>query len=113
MNFEDWRQARAGDFMEDFLRTARIGREESGHLTVLVKDGGDEVTFWSSNVPDGYGSRAVPKSRIRRVIFTRITRPERFNLAPSVGQPRVAGLPAAAGRGHEGRCAGTAACRSP
>ncbi len=65
--------------------TDRIGRRESGHLTVLVKDGGDQVTFWSSNIPDGYGARTVPKSRIRRVIFTRITRPERFNLAPSVG----------------------------
>ena len=54
-------------------------------LTVLVKDGGDEVTFWSSNVPDGYGSKTVPKSKIKRVIFTRITRPERFNLAPSIG----------------------------
>ena len=65
--------------------TDRIGRRESGHLTVLVKDGGDQVTFWSSNIPDGYGARTVPKSRIRRVIFTRITRPERFNLASSVG----------------------------
>lgn len=65
--------------------TDHIGRKESGHLTVLVKDGGDEVTFWSSNVPDGYGSKTVPKSKIKRVIFTRITRPERFNLAPSIG----------------------------
>ena len=54
-------------------------------LTVLVKDGGDTVTFWSSNMPDGYGAKTVPKSQIRRVIFTRITRPERFNLAPAVG----------------------------
>ena len=84
INFEDWRKARPGDFMKIFW-TDRIGRRESGHLTVLVKDGGDQVTFWSSNIPDGYGARTVPKSRIRRVIFTRITRPERFNLAPSVG----------------------------
>lgn len=84
INFEDWRKARPGDFMKIFW-TDRIGRRESGHLTVLVKDGGDQVTFWSSNIPDGYGARTVPKSRIKRVIFTRITRPERFNLAPSVG----------------------------
>ena len=84
VNFEDWGQARPGDFMKIFW-TDHIGRRESGHLTVLVKDGGDEVTFWSSNVPDGYGARTVPKSKIKRVIFTRITRPERFNLAPSIG----------------------------
>ena len=84
INFEDWKKARPGDFMKIFW-TDRIGSRESGHLTVLVKDGGDQVTFWSSNIPDGYGARTVPKSRIRRVIFTRITRPERFNLAPSVG----------------------------
>lgn len=36
-------------------------------------------------MPDGYGARTVPKSKIKRVIFTRITRPERFNLAPSIG----------------------------
>ena len=84
VNFEDWSQARPGDFMKIFW-TDHIGRKESGHLTVLVKDGGDEVTFWSSNVPDGYGSKTVPKSKIKRVIFTRITRPERFNLAPSIG----------------------------
>ena len=69
INFEDWRKARPGDFMKIFW-TDRIGRRESGHLTVLVKDGGDQVTFWSSNIPDGYGARTVPKSRIRRVIFT-------------------------------------------
>lgn len=84
VNFEDWRQARPGDFMKIFW-TDHIGRRESGHLTVLVKDGGDEVTFWSSNMPDGYGAKTISKSRIRRVIFTRITRPERFNLAPRIG----------------------------
>ncbi len=84
VNFEDWRKARPGDFMKIFW-TDHIGRRESGHLTVLVKDGGDTVTFWSSNMPDGYGAKTVPKSQIRRVIFTRITRPERFNLAPAVG----------------------------
>lgn len=84
INFEDWRKARPGDFMKIFW-TDRVGHREFGHLTVLVKDGGDQVTFWSSNVPDGYGVRTVPKSRIKRVIFTRITRPERFNLAPAVG----------------------------
>lgn len=84
VNFEDWRQARPGDFMKIFW-TDHIGRRESGHLTVLVKDGGDDVTFWSSNIPDGYGVKTVPKSKISRVIFTRITRPERFNLAPRIG----------------------------
>lgn len=84
VSFEDWRRARPGDFMKIFW-TDQIGKREFGHLTVLVKDGGDEVTFWSSNMPDGYGAKTIPKSRIARVIFTRITRPERFNLAPRIG----------------------------
>lgn len=84
INFEEWRNARPGDFMKIFW-TEHIGRRELGHLTVLIKDEGEQVTFWSSNMPNGYGVKTVPKSMIKRVIFTRITRPERFNLAPSVG----------------------------
>lgn len=84
VSFEDWQQARPGDFMKIFW-TDHIGRKEAGHLTVLVKDDGDKVTFWSSNTPGGYGSKTIPKSDIKRVIFTRITRPERFNLAPTLG----------------------------
>jgi hypothetical protein len=84
INFEDWRYARPGDFMKIFW-TDQIGHREFGHLTVLIKYSDDQVSFWSSNMPDGYGVKTVPKEQIKRVIFTRITRPERFNLAPHIG----------------------------
>ena len=80
INFEDWRKARPGDFMKFF-----DGPHRAPGIRPSDRPGEgwrDQVTFWSSNIPDGYGARTVPKSRIRRVIFTRITRPERFNLAP-------------------------------
>ncbi len=92
INFQDWKQARPGDFMKIFW-TEEIGRREFGHLTVLVKDYGDRVSFWSANMPDGYGVKTVLKSNIKRVIFTRITRPEQFNKAPSIGyNPWLANL---------------------
>ncbi len=84
VSFQEWRQARPGDFMKIFW-THDIGRREFGHLTVLVKDYGDRVSFWSANMPNGYGIKTIPKSLIKRVLFTRITRPERFNGAPGIG----------------------------
>ncbi len=84
VSFQDWGRARSGDFMKIFW-THDIGRREFGHLTVLVKDYGDRVSFWSANMPNGYGVKTIPKSLIKRALFTRITRPERFDGAPGIG----------------------------
>lgn len=84
VNFEDWSPGPAGRFHEDFL--------DGPHRPqgIRAPDGAGEGwrrrgDFLVFQRPDGYGSKTVPKSKIKRVIFTRITRPERFNLAPSIG----------------------------
>lgn len=79
-NFTSWDEARPGDFLKIWW-TAEIGGRERGHLVVYLGHDAEEVRFWSSNQPGGYGTRSVPRSKCRRVLFTRITRPERFDAA--------------------------------
>ena len=43
---------------------------------VIQRDGETWVRFWSSNQPGGYGEKAVPISKIKWAIFSRITRPQ-------------------------------------
>lgn len=80
-NFEDFKQARPGDFMKIFW-SEHIGAKEFGHLTLFlsqqIEEGIPTISFWSSNQPDGYGKKTIPQSQIIRVIFTRITKPEAF-----------------------------------
>lgn len=85
VNFTDWKMARPSDVMKIWW-TDEIGGKERGHIVFLVKDEGDVVQVWSSHMerdgqPGGYGIRKVPKSAIKRVLFSRITRPEAFNRA--------------------------------
>jgi hypothetical protein len=48
-------------------------------------EGVEQVRFWSSNVPDGYGEKVIPRSKIVRALFSRLDRPAMIN--------RVANLP--------------------
>ena len=43
------------------------------------KDGIDQVKFWSSNMPNGYGEKSVPRSKIVYAVFSRLDSPQ--NLA--------------------------------
>ncbi|MDC0087970.1 hypothetical protein OAI07_00350 [Akkermansiaceae bacterium] len=75
-NFESYDSARAGDFMKIFW-TNDIGLKERGHLVVYLgqrvdAQGEAMVSFWSSNQPDGYGVKEVPKDTIKWVIFSRV-----------------------------------------
>ena len=79
-NFTSWDEAQPGDFLKIWW-TDRIGGRERGHLVVYLGHDADQVRFWSSNQPGGYGTKSVPRSDCRRVLFTRITRPERFAAA--------------------------------
>jgi hypothetical protein len=76
-NFSSWDEARPGDFLKVWW-TDRIGGHERGHLVVYLGHDAERVRFWSSNQPGGYGTNSVPRGDCRRVLFTRITRPERF-----------------------------------
>lgn len=83
-SFEDFKHAKPGDFMKIFWNE-HIGVKEFGHLTLFlsqqIEEGIPTVSFWSSNQPEGYGKKTIPKSQIIHVIFTRITKPEAFTLA--------------------------------
>lgn len=85
VNFTDWKQARPSDVLKIWWNE-HIGGRERGHLVVLVKDEGDTACVWSSHIardgqPAGYGIRRIPKSAMKRVLFTRITNPAAFNRA--------------------------------
>ncbi|MEP7016334.1 MAG: hypothetical protein ABI925_12905, partial [Verrucomicrobiota bacterium] len=57
-NFSDFAQAKPGDFMKIFWNK-NVGRRESGHSVVFLgmenRGGEEQVRYWSSNVPAGYG----------------------------------------------------------
>lgn len=85
VNFTDWSLARPSDVLKIWWND-HIGGRERGHLVILVKDEGDTACVWSSHIardgqPAGYGIRRIPKSAMKRVLFTRITRPSAFNRA--------------------------------
>lgn len=85
INFTDWAKARPSDVLKIWWND-HIGGRERGHLVILVKDEGESVCVWSSHIardnqPAGYGLRRIPKSAMKRVLFTRITRPAAFNRA--------------------------------
>ncbi|MEC8825963.1 MAG: hypothetical protein VXX36_09285 [Verrucomicrobiota bacterium] len=84
-NFSSFDDARPGDFMKIFWNES-IGKGESGHLVVYLgpNETSDQVKVWSSNMNNddgshGYGTMWVERSRIKRVLFSRLERPE--NLA--------------------------------
>ncbi|MDD5200937.1 MAG: hypothetical protein PHC88_14170 [Terrimicrobiaceae bacterium] len=89
-NFTDWNAARPGDFLKIFWRDA-VGSNEHGHSVIFLgiedRGGAEFVRYWSSNQPDGFGEKSVPKSKIARALFSRLERPER--LADAGRLPRV------------------------
>ncbi|MBV8213328.1 MAG: hypothetical protein JOZ08_08900 [Verrucomicrobia bacterium] len=80
-NFTDWNSARQGDFMKIFWNP-NVGRREHGHSAIYLgtttENGVEWVTFWSSNQPNGFGQKRVPKTKIAYVIFSRLKYPERL-----------------------------------
>lgn len=77
VNFTDWEKARPGDFLKIWW-TDEIGGRERGHHVVYLGCDAGSVRFWSSNQPGGYGVKSVPRADCHRVLFTRVTRPEKF-----------------------------------
>ncbi len=78
--------------------TPEVGSTEHGHSVVYLgtdtENGQPYVQFWSSNIPAGYGEKSVPRSRIAKVIFSRLETPqnlERIKTAP-VMDPYLASL---------------------
>ena len=89
-NFNDFAQAKPGDFMKIFWNN-NVGQRESGHSVIFIgtenRFGEEYVRFWSSNIPAGYGEKSVPRKKIAYAIFSRLQAPanlSRINSAPSV-----------------------------
>jgi len=89
-NFDNFDQAKPGDFMKIFW-SRKVGRNEHGHSTIFLgtenRPDGQYVRYWSSNVPSGYGEKSVPRSKIAYAIFSRLQTPAnlaRINNAPFV-----------------------------
>jgi hypothetical protein len=88
-NFTSFDAARRGDFMKIFW-TREVGRREHGHSVIYMgrfsQNGVEMIQFWSSNKPDGYSLRSVPRSKIAYAIFSRLEAPaniERATALPS------------------------------
>ena len=86
INFTDWKKAQAGDFLKIWWTDA-IGGKERGHHVVYLGHDEKNLRFWSSNQPNGYGEKTIPRSDCARVLFTRITTPKNIanatKLSPS------------------------------
>jgi hypothetical protein len=89
-NFDNFDQAKPGDFMKIFW-SRQVGKNEHGHSTIFLgvenRSDGQYVRFWSSNIPNGYGEKSVPRSKIAYAIFSRLQAPAnlaRINNAPLV-----------------------------
>ena len=82
-NFTSIEQAQPGDFLKIFWND-QIGAKEFGHSVVFLgrgknRDGIEVVEYWSSNKKGGYGRASVPRSKIKRMLFSRLESPERIN----------------------------------
>jgi len=89
-NFDNFDQAKPGDFMKIFW-SRQVGKSEHGHSTIFLgtenRLGVQYVRFWSSNIPSGYGEKSVPRSKIAYDIFSRLQNPVnlvRINNAPFI-----------------------------
>jgi hypothetical protein len=89
-NFDDFTEARPGDFMKIFWSRS-VGRNEHGHSCIFMgtesRFGVEYVRYWSSNIPAGYGEKSVPRNKIAHAIFSRLEHPEnlsRINNVPAV-----------------------------
>lgn len=89
INFTDYKSARPGDFLKIFW-TNDIGRKERGHLVIYLgheqRNGNTYIRFWSANKPGGYGVKSEPISKMKHLIFTRITQPRNFNRVTKLPQ---------------------------
>jgi hypothetical protein len=90
-NFTSWNSAKPGDFMKIFWNP-NVGRHEHGHSAIFLgvtQDNGVEmVHFWSSNIPNGFGEKAVPKTKIASVIFSRLQNAQNIQRALYTLSPR-------------------------
>ncbi len=110
-NFTDIREARPGDFLKVFWTDA-VGQNERGHSVIYlgteIVDGQEMVKYWSSNKPDGMGTRSVSRKKIAWMLFSRLEHrsespPGRACRNPTPTSPRCYGWTPAAARRSSSR----------
>lgn len=75
-NFTELSEARPGDFLKIYWNL-EIGKNERAHSVVFLSADKDTITFWSSNTDTkGFGVRTIDKSLAKRLLFSRLERPE-------------------------------------
>ena len=81
-NFTELSEAQPGDFLKIWWTDA-VGAREKGHSVIFLGTRRDErglsVLYWSSNIPTGFGQKAVSTSRIKHMVFSRFEHPEALN----------------------------------
>ena len=86
-NFTNLPEAQPGDFLKIFW-TDQIGAAEHGHSVIYLgteyKERLPYLSYWSSNIPGGFGVKSVPLSRIHRMLFSRLEHPENLVRATSL-----------------------------
>ncbi len=86
-NFSDLTRAHPGDFLKIWW-TDSIGSSEHGHSVIFIGTenhaGIPYLSFWSSNVPGGFGLKSVPLSRVHRMLFSRLEYPEHLSATLSL-----------------------------
>jgi hypothetical protein len=89
-NFDNFNEARPGDFMKIFW-SQEVGKSEHGHSTIFLgmenRLGVEYVRYWSSNIPSGYGEKSVSRNKIASAIFSRLETPA--NLSRIASAPEV------------------------
>lgn len=76
-NFTAWEKAQPGDFLKIWW-TEKIGGQEHGHHVIYLGHDAKSLRFWSSNQPNGYSEKTVPRTDCKQVLFTRITAPSKI-----------------------------------
>src|SRR5690606_13330642 len=78
-NFTSFSAARPGDFLKIFWTDA-VGKKEHGHSVIYLGhetiEGVETIRYWSSNQPDGFGEKSVPRAKIAQALFSRLELPE-------------------------------------
>jgi hypothetical protein len=82
LSFTQKEKALPGDFLKIFWNE-KVGSVERGHLVVFLgmdqdAEGHSQVVFWSSNQGMGYGVKSVDTRRVARMLFSRVTDPQKM-----------------------------------
>ncbi len=88
-SFTEWEKARPLDIVKLWW-TQEIGGLERGHLAILLAVREQDILIWGAHDRDKTGRggiyvKSIPKEKIKRILFTRITKPKAFEKASRIG----------------------------